>query len=238
MFQHLYETTLEQLLAAFDAWPLPLPAAYATNTGKLRGKVYTIDNVAYATDKLRKLRISRVRADDAYILNVMVFPHPEYDMPIFGAELMAFRGAPHLVVIDHQPLWKDGAAYVQHYLAPLEALYPLYAHLPTRDRSLPAWTEMFFSPYTIYSRPTLAELDLISGCYRECWAAYLQMVAQAQPVPSERSRTLARQAEYCTNHTDNEPGETMLQKLFGDEWFATFVHDFLFDVHVDMETQR
>jgi len=233
MFQPLYDYTVEQLQQRFSTQLLETPPAYARKQGELRGKVYDMDNVAYSTDKLRKVRLSRIQAEASYILNLMAFPAPDYDLPIFGAELLAFRGAPHLVVIDHQPLWKDDPDYARRYIAPLADLHARYAHLPTRERSLPAWTEAFFSPYTLYSRPNLENLAEIEACFQAYWTAYLDQVDQAQTQPQAQQRILARQAEYCQNHTENEQGETMLQKLFGHEWCANFVHDFLFDVHLE-----
>jgi hypothetical protein len=235
MFQPLYDDSLRQLQMRFPTSRLDVPAVYAERSGELRGKRYTMDNAAYSTDKLRKVRLSRITAEDSYILNMMAFPQPVYDLPIFGAELLAFRGAPHLVVIDHQPLWKDDPDYARRYIAPLAPLHARFAHLPTRDRSLPPWTEAFFSPYTFYARPYLSDLPEIEACFRAYWTAYLDQVAQAEPQPAAQARILARQAEYCQNHTENEQGETMLQKLFGFAWCAAFVHDFLFDVHLEAQ---
>lgn len=236
MFRDLYDYTIETLIERLDAQPLAVDERFARKEGVLRGTPLVMTNIAFQTAHLRKVRLTYMDAGDAaQILTTMAFPRFETDMPIFGADVLGFRGKPHLIVIDHQPLYKDDADYSAQYINRMAAMHARYAHLPARNRSLPAWTEAFFSPYTHYSRPEIEHLEAVHEAYRAYWASYLA-VAQAprrfaQPADQQRIRT--RQAAYCRNHIENEQAEGMLEKLFGHEYCQAFINDFLFDVRSD-----
>jgi hypothetical protein len=233
MFRDLHTYTSETLCARFDAAPLAIPSDYAQRHGVLRGAPVIMTNVAYETARLRKVRLTYLDAGSAaQILTVMAFPRFNTDLPIFGAEVLGFKGAPHLVVLDHQPLYKDDPDYMRRYSDPLADIYHQYAHLPSKGRTLPAWTEAFFSPYTHYSRPTPDDLPAVFAVYRAYWDRYLDQAAASQTLPAARHAAIrARHAAYCQDHIEHEQGESMLNNLFGAAWCAGFIHDFLFDVH-------
>lgn len=235
MFRGLQEYTITTLKRRFDVRELPVEPQFAHKVGMVRGVPLTMTNIAFETDTLRKVRITYMDAGDAVqILTTMAFPRPSTDLPIFGADMLGFRGQPHLIVIDHQPLYLDNAAYIERYGTPLKDIHARYAHLPRKDRELPAWTAEFFSPYTHYSRPTLDDLPDVLAAYQDYWDCYLDQVAAATPLPIEaHQRIWERQAAYCHNHIENEQAEGMLQKLFGEDYCHAFINTFLFDIHIE-----
>jgi len=236
MFESIRDYTIQTLTERFNARPLIVPPQFQMREGVLRGEGLRMTNVAFETDLLRKVRVTYMDGGSAaQILTVMAFPRTVTDLPIFGADMLSFKGAPHLNVIDHQPLFKSDPAYVKRYIDPMADLFARWEHLPARGRSLPPWTEDFFSPYSHYSRPDPEDADQILDCYREYWDAYLDRVSAVSSLaPDDAPRIHARQAEYCRNHTENEQAESMLQKLFGNEWCEAFIRDFLFDVHPEL----
>lgn len=233
MFRGLYYHTIHTLRARMNASALPVDPAFARREGTLRGETLVMTNVAFETRHLRKVRLTYMSAGEAVqILTTMAFPRVNTDLPIFGADVLGFRGKPHLIVIDHQPLYKDDPDYSARYIAPMADLHARFAHLPARDRSLPAWTEAFFSPYTHYSRPEVEHLPAVREAYRAYWDQYLDVVARVQPLDdTQQGRIQARQAAYCRNHIENEQAEGMLHRLFGEDYTARFIYEFLFDVH-------
>jgi len=231
MFRELLTYTIDSLQSRFEARPLDVPERYARREGTMRGKPLVMTNVAFETEHLRKVRLTYMDGGDAaQILTTMVFPRPYTDLPIFAADVLGFRGQPHLIVIDHQPLFKDDADYEERYITPMADVYHRYVHLPTKERHLPAWTEAFFSKYTHYSRPQLEDLPEVLNAYRAYWDLYLDQAETLHMTPQEEPRIHARQAEYCADHIANEQAEGMLQNLFGEAWCEAFIHDFLFDV--------
>lgn len=234
MFKNLYDYTLSTLCAQLDAKPLKVDPRFARREGVLRGNPLVMTNVAFETKHLRKVRVTYMDAGDAaQILTTMAFPRFETDMPIFGADVLGFRGKPHLIVIDHQPLYKTDQAYNEYYLDRMATMYEKYAHLPARNRTLPDWTEEFFSPYTHYSRPEIEHLEEVHEAYRAYWASYLTIAKAPRLFTQEidHNRIQNRQAAYCRNHVENEQAEGMLEKLFGVDYCHDFINDFLFDVH-------
>lgn len=235
MFWQLHDYTIQTLKARLGAVEMRVPRQFAYKIGVLRGKPLVMTNVAFQTEHLRKVRLTYMDAGNAaQILTTMAFPRFHTDAPIFGADMLAFRGKPHLIVIDHQPLYKSDAEYVARYVQPLADVYGRFAHLPAKDKTLPPWTEAFFSMYTHYSRPPLAYLPEVLAAYRAYWDAYLDQIAQVKPLPhGQRQDVQLRQSAYCRDHIENEQAESMLRNMFGNEWCESFINQFLFDVHYD-----
>lgn len=235
MFYELHEYTIQTLQERLTAQPLPVDPKFARREGVLRGQNLVMTNIAFETEHLRKVRITYMDAGDAaQILTTMAFPRPSTDLPIFGADVLGFRGKPHLIVIDHQPLYRHNSDYMAQYGSILKPIHARYDHLSKRGRDLPAWTEEFFSPYTHYSRPTLDELPEVLAAYREYWSSYLTLAESVTPLEaSEEQRIWERQSAYCRNHIENEQAEGMLHKLFGEDYCHAFINDFLFDIHVE-----
>ena len=231
MFWTLHDFTVETLQTHAVTNVLPVDERFSLKEGVLRRQPMVMTNIAFETEKLRKVRLTYMDAGEAaQILTTMAFPRFNTDLPIFGADVLSFRGKPHLIVIDHQPLFKEDAAYAEKYIEPMEEMYKRFAHLPSRGRDLPAWTAEFFSPYTHYSRPTLDYLPEVLDAYRAYWSSYLVRVAEAECAEFPFPQIQNRQAAYCRNHVENEQAEGMLQKLFGEEWCEAYINEFLFDV--------
>ena len=65
-----------------------------------------------------------------HVLYFVIFPHINFDLPFFGADLATLRGA-HLSAVDMQPLFGGDADYQAQYTAPIEQIFQAHQpHLP------------------------------------------------------------------------------------------------------------
>ena len=93
------------------------------------------------------------------VLNFVIFPKPEYDLPIFGADLVSLPGV-HLVCLDLQPAVPESLAYT----AQLEATKATYqADLPWAG-DLPEKAQQFFSPVCIWSKVKDTQVGALLFC--------------------------------------------------------------------------
>ncbi len=64
-------------------------------------------NACYAlleTQRILKSDDTVIQTDDIQVLNMVIFPDVNADIPIFGANLVSLLGNRHLIAIDLQPV--------------------------------------------------------------------------------------------------------------------------------------
>jgi phycoerythrobilin:ferredoxin oxidoreductase len=225
-----------------DLKPYAIPDGYEhksaiTGKGK-RAAVVTTDLYAYQSSKLRHIRAAHVRGGAALqVLNFVIFPHMNYDVPFFGADLVTLPGG-HLIAIDMQPLFHT-SEYKEKYSDPVKGIFEKHqANLPWGG-DFPPEAARFFSPCFLWSRPT-AEGVLethVFDAFKDYLHAYLDILDAAQPVTS--SAQLAAIAEsqlaYAQYRAEKDPARGMLTRFYGEEWCHTYIQTCLFDLEDKLE---
>ncbi|WP_448565124.1 phycocyanobilin:ferredoxin oxidoreductase, partial [Trichothermofontia sp.] len=212
---------------SLDLSPYPLPPEFGYVEGRMEGEKLTIDNCCYQTPQFRKLHLELAKVGTHLdILHCVMFPRPEYDLPMFGSDLVGGRGQISLAIADLSPVSAD-----QHlptsYQTALEALPPLTF---AQTRTLPDWGTIF-SEFCLIVRPSDATEE---AQFLERVSAFLQIHCQqaiaAQPVsPTQREIILAAQQRYCTQQLQNDKTRRVLEKAFGAEWADRYMTTVLFD---------
>jgi len=135
LYQSFLDHAIAQLEQHLDVRPYPIPPGFETKTatvgkGKHQNEVQT-DSYGACTPTLRQIRAAHVKGGSALqVLNFVIFPRLNYDLPFFGADLVTLPGG-HLIAIDMQPLFRDDPAYRSKYADPLMAMFERYQqHLP------------------------------------------------------------------------------------------------------------
>ncbi len=84
------EATWRQYL---ELSPYRVPEGLGYVEGSLEGERLVIENLCYQTPQFRKLHLELARVGNSLdILHCVMFPNPEYALPIFGADLVSGRG--------------------------------------------------------------------------------------------------------------------------------------------------
>jgi phycocyanobilin:ferredoxin oxidoreductase len=176
---------------------------------------------------LRKLHLETARLGAGLqILHCVYFPDPRYDLPVFGADIVAGRGVVSAAIVDLSPVTpalppQIEAALAERHRAPFSEV-----------RELPPWGSIF-SPHVLFVRPRTPEEE---GWFVEEVAAFLALLGQAsttvQPQPWDDAATLARwegQLRYCQQQKQNDKTRRVLEKAFNPEWANTYIETLLFD---------
>ncbi len=246
----LYQPFLDYALALLperitDLSPYPIPAGFerkecTTGKGKREETVVTTSH-AFKSAKLRQIRAAHVQGGSSLqVLNFVIFPQLNYDLPFFGADLVTLPGG-HLIALDMQPLFHD-AAYQQKYSDPILPIFKSYQQDLPWGGDFPDEAKPFFSPAFLWTRPDKTELveTRVFEAFKDYLKAYLDFVAQAEPVTdSQRLEAIAdAQLRYIGYRAAKDPARGMFTRLYGAEWTEEYIHGFLFDLERQLQSKN
>lgn len=204
-----------------------LPPEFGHVEGRLEGEFLVIENICYQAPPFRKLHLELAKVGTGLdILHCVMFPEPQYELPMFGTDLVAGRGGISAAIADLSPISADGklpSAYQGH----LSGLPELEFSEP---RQLPAWGDIF-SEFCLFIRPQTSQeetqfLDRVSTYLS--W--HCQQAITMQPLPEKgMERVLSGQRRYCQQQQQNDKTRRILEKAFGDEWAERYMTTVLFD---------
>jgi phycoerythrobilin:ferredoxin oxidoreductase len=238
LYQPFLDYAIPLLQARLDLQPYPIPAGFESKSalsgkGKHQEEVLTT-SYGYQSDKLRQIRAAHVQGGGSLqVLNFVIFPHLNYDLPFFGADLVTLPGG-HLIALDMQPLFRDDLAYQAKYTQPILPIFEAFQpHLPWGG-DFPAEAQPFFSPAFLWTRPSQTEVvqTHVFEAFQAYLQAYLDFVEQAQPVtdPQRLAEIEQAQLRYLRYRAEKDPARGMFTRFYGSEWTEEYIHGFLFDL--------
>ena len=227
LLSDLQQTTRETL-ERIGADPVVVPPAWAEHHGTLREQPAVIYGYAWQTTVLRWFRLSVLQSgESARVFSALALPRVQYDLPLFGAEIVIIKEAITVVALDWMPLFAGSP-----HLGGLPAIRRRYDTFPPGG-DLPPWAAEAFSAHALFSRPRDAvSPSQVLQAYADYLEGYLRLCAAATP-RGEPHETLAAQAHYCQAHFANDPGANMLANIFGAQWSQAYAREFLFKLPPD-----
>ncbi len=211
-----------------DLSPYQIPADLGYVEGALEGERLVIENCCYQTPQFRKLHLELAQVGNSLdILHCVMFPNPQYSLPIFGADIVAGRGAISAAIVDLSPVNAD-RSLPQTYQSRLAELDPNEFSQP---RALPQWGDIF-SDYCLFVRPVDAsEEAAFLHRVEEFLSIHCQIAHRTQPLTSQTqiANILAGQQNYCDRQQQNDKTRRVLEKSFGTEWTDRYMTTMLFD---------
>lgn len=212
-----------------DLSPYPFPSELGYVEGRLEGEKLVIENRCYQTPQFRKLHLELAKVGAALdILHCVMFPRPEYALPMFGSDLVGGRGQISAAIVDLSPTSGDLTLPLS-YQAALSALpSPKFSE----PRDLPAWGDIF-SEFCLFIRPATPTEET---AFVDRVAAFLEVHCQqaiaTQPTPEKQDEILAGQRYYCTKQQQNDKTRRVLEKAFGKDWAEHYMTTVLFDLAI------
>lgn len=208
--------------------PYRIPEDLGYVEGHLEGERLVIENHCYQTPQFRKLHLELAQVGHTLdILHCVMFPNPEYALPIFGADIVSGRGTVGAAIVDLSPVNIDRSLPVQ-YQSALSTLPTLQFSEP---RALPQWGDIF-SDFCLFVRPgSPEEEEAFLTRVTDFLKIHCQIATQSLPLRSESevSSILKGQQHYCTQQRQNDKTRRVLEKSFGMEWAERYMTTMLFD---------
>jgi phycoerythrobilin:ferredoxin oxidoreductase len=238
LYQPFLDTAIVSLQERFDLQDYPIPDGFVSKSaivgkGKHQEEVLTT-SYAYQTSKLRQIRAAHVQGGSSLqVLNFVIFPHLNYDLPFFGADLVTLPGG-HLIALDMQPLFRDNSAYQERYTRSVWPIFEQYRQQLPWGGDFPAEAQPFFSPVFLWTRPketSVVETHVLAA-FQDYLRIYLDFVEQAEPIhdPHELAAIEQAQLRYLRYRAEKDPARGMFTRFYGSEWTEEYIHGFLFDL--------
>jgi phycocyanobilin:ferredoxin oxidoreductase len=211
-----------------DLSPYQIPEGLGYVEGALEGERLVIENRCYQTPQFRKLHLELAQVGkNLDILHCVMFPNPDYHLPIFGADIVSGRGAISAAIVDLSPVNADRSLPTS-YQSRLAAVTTGEFSQP---RDLPQWGDIF-SDYCLFVRP-VGEAEETAFLHRvEAFLSiHCQIATTTQPLTSQEqiATVLAGQQHYCDRQQQNDKTRRVLEKSFGIEWADRYMTTMLFD---------
>ncbi len=210
-----------------DLSPYHLPDEMGYVEGRLEGEKLTIENRCYSTPQFRKMHLELAKVGTMLdILHCVMFPRPEYALPMFGTDLVGGRGQISAAIVDLSPVSAD-RTLPTGYTRELNALPQINF---SQIRDLPDWGHIF-SEFCLFVRPASSEEETQFLSRVEAFLAiHCQQATTAAPVTAEQqSQIIAGQRYYCIQQQQNDKTRRVLEKAFGSDWAEHYMTSVLFD---------
>jgi len=243
LYQPFLDHAIEVLQKRPDLQPYPIPVGFESKSaivgkGTHQNEVLTT-SYAYQTPKLRQIRAAHVQGGNSLqVLNFVIFPNLNYDLPFFGGDLVTLPGG-HLIALDLQPLFRDDLTYQAKYTQPILPIFESYQqHLPWGG-DFPEEARPFFSPAFLWTRPkenSVVETHVFAA-FKDYLQAYLDFCDRAEPITDpEYLRTIEQaQLRYLRYRAEKDPARGMFTRFYGSEWTEEYIHGFLFDLERNLK---
>ena len=244
LYQPFLDYAIPLLKEHLELQTYPIPEGFerkegVTGKGKKQETIVTT-SYGFAAPKLRQIRAAHVQGGKSLqVLNFVIFPQPNYDLPFFGADLVTLPGG-HLIALDMQPLFRDDPAYQKKYTEPILPTFKDHQkHLPWGG-DFPAEAKPFFSPAFLWTRPQETEVveTRVFAAFKDYLEAYLDFVDKAEEVTDSDSlaEILQAQRNYISYRAEKDPARGMFKRFYGEEWTEEYIHGFLFDLERKLAT--
>ncbi len=186
-----------------------------------------IVNELHKAREFRKIHIeTALFGESLEILHAVFFPYPEYDLPIFGVDLVAVPTGVPAAIVDISPSREKLPETIEKELRSLN--FPSFSNV----RKLPIWGDIF-SPYVQFLSPKNAkEYMLFLGLVDSFLKIIISYSASIEADPSTHPKTIERyefQKYYCSQQKLNDKTRSVLSKAFNPHWANEYIDMVLFD---------
>ena len=207
--------------------PLPVNTGLDRIEGVLDGEGLLISNELLRCRGVRKIHLELARLGRGLqILHCVWFPDPCFDLPIFGADIVAGPAGVSAAIVDLSPVSDALPASIDRALAALPR--PPFR----QSRDLPGWGTIF-SPHVCFIRPDGPdEEDLFQQHVSNVLAVLHQAVRDASGEAGYAASTINRyegQLNYCLQQKRNDKTRRVLEKAFDADWADRYIESLLFD---------
>lgn len=223
----LAEAILRRWRDSLTLSPYDLPEDLGYVEGRLEGEKLVIENCCYQTPQFRKLHLELAKVGKSLdILHCVMFPYPEFGLPLFGCDLVAGPAGVSAAIADLSPTLPEGQL-PPPYRETLDRLTPVAFQ---EARELPPWGDIF-SEYCLFIRPRSAEEeDRFLARVEDFLALHCQQANLAQPLgEAETERHRLGLENYCRQQRQNDKTRRVLEKAFGAAWAERYMTQVLFD---------
>ena len=238
LYQPFLDYAIATLQQRLNLASYTIPEGFERKEGSMgkgkREEAVVTTSYGFKSPKLRQIRAAHVQGGNSLqVLNFVIFPELNYDLPFFGADLVTLPGG-HLIALDMQPLFRDDPYYQEKYTKSVLPIFRKYSQDLEWGGDFPEEARQFFSPAFLWTRPQEDEIvqTKVLSAFQEYLNTYLDFVELATPITdkSQLDEILKAQKRYLNYRAEKDPARGMFTRLYGSEWTEEYIHGFLFDL--------
>ncbi|MFZ9229058.1 MAG: phycocyanobilin:ferredoxin oxidoreductase [Prochlorococcaceae cyanobacterium] len=227
----LMEALAERIRSRWQSFPelaeLPLDTDLAEISGSLDGEALFIRNELAQCRGLRKLHLETARLGAGLqILHCVFFPDPRFDLPVFGADVVASPAGVSAAIADLSPV----CGHLPPTIDAALASHPGPAFRQRRE--LPPWGSIF-SEHVCFIRPDgLDEEEAFVQRVDQLLSLVHSSCMSVSPDAADAPATVERwqgQLSYCQQQKRNDKTRRVLEKAFNPSWADRYIEALLFD---------
>tara|TARA_B100001996_G_C18635537_1_gene583522 strand:+ start:303 stop:983 length:681 start_codon:yes stop_codon:yes gene_type:complete len=184
-----------------------------------------IKNEMWKYPGMRKIHLETGSAKGMNVLHCVWYPDPEYNLPIFGCDVVDTGTTITAAIVDISPV--RGTEEIYKLIQPVANNF----HFSER-RPLPLWGDEIFSPACKFMR---INKEIEKANYY-CLVMNYLMIYCDEIVKTEKDpnwvNTMLRlddQVYYCTQQKKNKKTLAVLSKWFSRDWAEQYIDTILFD---------
>jgi len=183
-----------------------------------------IFNEMWKCPGLRKIHLETGQAQGMEVLHCVWFPDPSYNLPIFGADIVATPTVVTAAIVDISPVrgfneWDEIREVSNNFNI-------------GEKRPLPLWGDEIFSPYCKFMRIT-EDIDMANFyCLVLNYLGIYCRLHQKAIRDTDWCSSMLRyddQINYCEQQRKNDKTRGILLKWFDEEWTDNYIDKVLFD---------
>ena len=183
-----------------------------------------IKNTMYTAPGLRKMHLELAELKGMKILHCVFFPDPNYNLPIFGCDIVATEKVITAAIVDISPVrgfdnWDEIREISNEFIF-------------EERRAIPLWGDEIFSPYCKFMRLS-KDIDMANFfCLVQNYLGIYRKEISKTTRDSDWCAAMLRfddQINYCEQQRKNDKTRGILEKLFDKEWTDNYIDKVLFD---------
>ena len=167
-----------------------------------------------------------------HVLNFVVLPSDETNLPALGIDLVSLPGSKHLLLMDSQPMIQPNP-----YEDYMTDWYQSYAATKSNfpwGGDFPEQVKQYVSKNALWTRLQDIETDPIKVIEEDVWDAFVAHLDLYLDLFEKYSNDLRAiqgpnvQPAYLDYRRTNDPAKPMLNSLYGQEWTESLLDEVLF----------
>ena len=181
-----------------------------------------IINEMWQCPGLRKVHLEVAKTKHLDVLHCVFFPDPRYNLPIFGADIIATPSVMTAAIVDVSPI--HGSDYIYQKIETISDNFQF-----KEPRPLPEWADIF-SPYMKFQR-IREDIEKVHfyQVVMEYLIIYCDAVKSAKKGSLEEAyKRYQEQCRYSTQQRKNPKTIAVLSNWFDKEWADNYINDILF----------
>jgi phycocyanobilin:ferredoxin oxidoreductase len=219
----LSESILKSLSENLELYELDIPEEFKKIEFLTESENVQIENYMWETEKFRKIHLEVAKMNSGLnILHTNMYPRYEYDIPIFGADIVASPKSVGAAIVDISSIREDRSLPESYQI--LDIINEEFEE----QKKMPEWGDVF-SEYCVFVKPTEDEYQKfinLSFTYLNYHCAISNIT---KPNWDNYPQNFDGHKYYCEKQRKNDKTFRVLKSIFGEEFAHKYISEMLFD---------